>query len=249
MSNFGKNIRYLRKLNNMSQDKLAEKLGYKSFTTIQKWESGNSEPSLKKLNQLSEIFNVDIDELATSDLSKPQEDIIVDEVSISKRFGQRIKKIRESHNMTQEELASKIGFKTKSAISRIEKGERQTDYETLEALSDVFNVDISYLLGKTDKTTILPNNINHLTKEEKQILDPYNQLNPEGQEKAISYTWDLVDSNKYNKDNQTTIPTRQEMISYLSNMEMAAIDGELNIHTMTDENLYSFYKMIKEDDK
>lgn len=75
MSNFGKNIRYLRKLNNMSQDKLAEKLGYKSFTTIQKWESGNSEPSLKKLNQLADIFNVDIDKLATTDLTKEEVDL------------------------------------------------------------------------------------------------------------------------------------------------------------------------------
>lgn len=163
-------------------------------------------------------------------------------------FAKRLKELREYNKMTQGDLGNKINT-TRQSISNYEKGKRQPDYITLEALADVFNVDISYLLGKTDKTTILPNNINHLTKEEKQILDPYKQLNPEGQEKAISYTWDLVDSNKYNKDNQTTIPTRQEMISYLSDMEMAAIDGELNIHTMTDENLYSFYKMIKEDDK
>ena len=37
---FKENLRYLRKTNNMSQDELAEKLGYKSFTTVQKWEDG-----------------------------------------------------------------------------------------------------------------------------------------------------------------------------------------------------------------
>ena len=34
------NIRYFRKLRNLSQDEIAKRLGYKSFTTIQKWETG-----------------------------------------------------------------------------------------------------------------------------------------------------------------------------------------------------------------
>ena len=37
---FSNNLRYLRKKYDMSQEDLANKLGYKSFTTIQKWESG-----------------------------------------------------------------------------------------------------------------------------------------------------------------------------------------------------------------
>ena len=64
----GKNIRYLRIKKGYSQDYLAEKLGYKSFTTIQKWESGASEPPIKKLKELSEIFNVDMDDLNNIDL-------------------------------------------------------------------------------------------------------------------------------------------------------------------------------------
>lgn len=161
-----------------------------------------------------------------------------------------IKKRRNELNMTQEELAKKTGYKTKGAISRIEKGERDLSQSQIEIFANALSTTPSYLMGwEDDKKSENIKPISPLSPEEKQILDPYKQLNPEGQEKAISYTWDLVDSNKYNKDNQTKIPTRQEMISYLSDMEMAAIDGELNIHTMTDENLYSFYKMIKEDDK
>lgn len=58
------NIRYLRKKNNMSQEDLADILDRKSFTTIQKWESGVSDPPFKILKRLSEIFNVDMDTLA-----------------------------------------------------------------------------------------------------------------------------------------------------------------------------------------
>lgn len=64
----GKNIRYLRKINNMSQDTLAEKLGYKSYTTIQKWEMGTSEPPIQKLKELSNIFDVDMNSLVNKNL-------------------------------------------------------------------------------------------------------------------------------------------------------------------------------------
>jgi transcriptional regulator with XRE-family HTH domain len=65
----GENIRFLRTKNGYSQDDIANMLGYKSFTTIQKWESGVSEPPLKALKKLSEIFNIDMNDLATKKLS------------------------------------------------------------------------------------------------------------------------------------------------------------------------------------
>lgn len=65
-----KNIRYLRKRNNYSQDFIAEKLGYKSYTTIQKWEMGISEPSIAKLRELADLFGVDINDLTTKNLEK-----------------------------------------------------------------------------------------------------------------------------------------------------------------------------------
>lgn len=68
-----KNIRFLRKSRGWSQDHLAELLGYKSYTTIQKWESGVSEPPLKKAHALADLFGVDIDVLTTVDLEKPPE--------------------------------------------------------------------------------------------------------------------------------------------------------------------------------
>lgn len=66
-----KNIRYLRKKMGLSQDDLAKKFGYKSYTTIQKWESGVSEPPFKQLTALSELFKVDMNTLVNCDLEKP----------------------------------------------------------------------------------------------------------------------------------------------------------------------------------
>lgn len=65
----GENIRYLRIKMGYSQDYLAEQLGYKSYTTIQKWESGVSEPPIKKFKELAHILSVDINDLANKDLT------------------------------------------------------------------------------------------------------------------------------------------------------------------------------------
>ena len=65
---FKNNLRYLRKVNRMSQDELAEKLGYKSFTTVQKWEDGSAFPRVSTLNRIADIFNIDVDHLLNLDI-------------------------------------------------------------------------------------------------------------------------------------------------------------------------------------
>lgn len=64
-----KNIRYLRKKHGWKQDELSQKLGYKSYTTVQKWESDDSSPPFKKLQMLAQVFGVDMNELTETDLA------------------------------------------------------------------------------------------------------------------------------------------------------------------------------------
>lgn len=65
---FSNNIRFLRKQRSLTQEELAEMVGYKSFTTIQKWETGDSEPNMGVLRQLADIFHLSISELVETDL-------------------------------------------------------------------------------------------------------------------------------------------------------------------------------------
>ena len=66
---FNKNQRYLRRKMKIGQEELAEMLGYKSFTTIQKWEDGTSIPPYRVLEKLSEIYQVEVEDLMSKDLS------------------------------------------------------------------------------------------------------------------------------------------------------------------------------------
>lgn len=67
---FSKNLRYLRRKEKMSQNQLADNFGYKSFTTIQKWEDGTSVPSYKVISQIAQIFKVDVEDFMNKDLEE-----------------------------------------------------------------------------------------------------------------------------------------------------------------------------------
>ena len=60
---FNEHLKQLRKDHNLSQNDLANQFGYKSFTTIQKWEDGTAMPPMKVLNALADFFQLSVDEL------------------------------------------------------------------------------------------------------------------------------------------------------------------------------------------
>lgn len=70
-------------------------------------------------------------------------------------FESVFKRLRTSCGLTQNDMADRLGV-SKSTISMYENGNREPDFETLERIADFFNVDIDYLLGRTDKTSLLP---------------------------------------------------------------------------------------------
>lgn len=63
-------------------------------------------------------------------------------------FSKQLRKLRQSHKLTQIELAKRLGL-SYSAISMYERGERQPNFETLEAIADFFNVPMSTLIEKS----------------------------------------------------------------------------------------------------
>ena len=63
-------------------------------------------------------------------------------------FGSILKNLRLSRNITQGELAAKLGI-SRSAVGMYETGGREPDFEMMEAIADIFNVDMDYLMGRS----------------------------------------------------------------------------------------------------
>lgn len=81
-------------------------------------------------------------------------------------FGNTLKTLRIKENLTQAQLAVKIGL-TKSVISAYENGIRMPSYDVLIRLSEIFKVSTDYLLGIENKQEI---DLSGLTPEEVSAL-------------------------------------------------------------------------------
>lgn len=187
--NFSKNLRYLRKLKNMSQDDLADLLGYKSFTTIQKWESGISEPSVAILKKLSEIFNVSMDELLNQDiklnrLSKSMPSF----EDTSKTFSTNLSFYMRKFNLSIDDIAEIGKVKRRKAESWL-NGENTGNITSLQYLAEYFNITVHDLLsGNPDKS------IDDLIKELLQNDKIYNEVGYNPKELSDGKIHDIADA-------------------------------------------------------
>lgn len=62
---------------------------------------------------------------------------------------ENLKKARKYKNLTQEQLGNLVNVQ-KSAISKYERGAIQPSQDILIRISEVLNVSVDYLLGKSD---------------------------------------------------------------------------------------------------
>jgi len=71
-------------------------------------------------------------------------------MEIDKRMvGNRIKMLRKELDLTQEELAIKLGLKGKSSIANYEKGTISPSDDIKLQMSKLFNCSIDYLMGNS----------------------------------------------------------------------------------------------------
>lgn len=109
--------------------------------------------------------------------------------------GERIRQLRIEHQMTQEELGAKVGVQ-KAAIYKYENGlVVNLKRSILEKLALVLDTTPTYLMGMEDAELAHAS----LTPAQTALLDNFDQLNEEGQTKALEYVEDLVLTGRYKK--------------------------------------------------
>lgn len=80
---------------------------------------------------------------------------------VSTVIGQKIRKIRELKGFSQEYVANKLDL-TQKAYSNIENGKTKLDFDRLEVIANIFEVDAFNILNFDEKA--LFNNFNHATQ-------------------------------------------------------------------------------------
>lgn len=111
------------------------------------------------------------------------------------QLGVRIRKLRESRNMTQTELSEILGMKTYTTVSKWEKNENFPKGKDLKKLAEIFNVTSDYLLGLSDTE------LGKITtqNEHPEILTIYNQLEEPKQEKVLDYAKEQLEEQNSSK--------------------------------------------------
>ena len=124
-------------------------------------------------------------------------------------IGKRIKMLRNSAGITQDELGEKLGVK-KAAIQKYESGSIiNLKIETIKKLAEIFEVTPAYIMG-WDK---LDEEINNDTLKRQirlaellsdrfdmeivEVIFKSFELNEDGQNKLFSYMEDLTQLDKY----------------------------------------------------
>lgn len=67
-------------------------------------------------------------------------------------IGKRIREKREAIGMTQEELASKLGYKNKSSIAKIETGANDIIQSKVVEFANILGTTVAYLMGWDEPT-------------------------------------------------------------------------------------------------
>lgn len=131
--------------------------------------------------------------------------------------GERIRQIRILNGMTQEELAKKMGYKSKTTITKIENEVNSIPVEKLQKFADALHTSVAILMGEMDDPVyVIGPHLRGYLKEKGvsldieppsaeenppafiELMDIAMEMNDEGIKKLIQYAEDIKD--KYTEE-------------------------------------------------
>lgn len=103
-------------------------------------------------------------------------------------FSERLRYLRTSRGLSQLEFAKQVRL-SKSAVNMYERGEREPSFDVLEIIADYFNVDLDYLLGKTEcenRNRIVMEPRSDLSRTEQDLIRKFRCLDDRGQAAVLN---------------------------------------------------------------
>ena len=147
---------YENKLENLRDEKDLKSMDMAKIfkvnkSTYSEWEHNKSPIPTKRIIELANFYQVNIDYMLN--LSKYKK-VIKEKTNINlKDIGLKIKNIRLSLNLTQDELANKLNI-AQTTLSNFELGKSLIQIDPLIGLSKLTNYSIDYILNRSKEKNI-----------------------------------------------------------------------------------------------
>lgn len=65
-------------------------------------------------------------------------------------LGERLKKLRNQHKLTQGQLAERLGL-VRGSYANYENGSREPDLEQIQKFANFYNISVQYLMGEEEE--------------------------------------------------------------------------------------------------
>jgi len=112
-------------------------------------------------------------------------------------ISERIKHLRDLHNLTQAELGRIAGVSDK-AVSTWENGSAEPRMGAIQKMADYFGISKGWIIGESpldDSEPVLVCS----NEGERRLLEMYRSLNPVGKKRALQDLEDLSQIDRYKK--------------------------------------------------
>ena len=127
------------------------------------------------------------------------------------KFNEMLRYLRQRAGYSQQDLADILKI-SKSTIGMYEQGRRKPDFETLEKIADIFNVDMNFLIGNTKVNENTPDyyyddeamkaaEFLHKNPEYKVLMDASRKIRPED----IRFIAEMIDRMSGNNGDDTGV--------------------------------------------
>lgn len=185
----GERIRQLRIEHQMTQEELGAKVGVQK-AAIYKYENGLV-VNLKRstLEKLAIVLETTPTYLMGLEDDEPTAGV----VSMQSVWLENLNRLKKNSGMTIEQIALSSGV-PKGTLNKLFAG--QTKDPQLSTVSAVVHC-MGYTLDDLSDDTV--SGKTHLTPQQSALLSSFDQLNEEGQQKAVDYVDDLVLTGRYKK--------------------------------------------------
>ena len=134
-------------------------------------------------------------------------------------IGKRIRTRREELGITQEELASRLGNKSKTTIAKIENGTNDIVQSKVIEFAQVLDTTPAYLMGwlqydertsgkeaSDDKVIKMAQNYLYFHGPEKKLIENYKQLSDINKKKVVDYSENLLKIQKMEEEQLHLMP-------------------------------------------